>query len=62
MKNRCALTGGKDKGYQVGLDTLIERFKKVRALNCNPNDVGLDCYIWKTFFANSRSSAISKFL
>jgi len=52
----------KDKNYQVSIDTLIERFKKVRALNCNPADVGLDCYIWNMFFANSRSNTISRFL
>jgi hypothetical protein len=62
MPNRCIKSMKKDKNYQVGIDTLIERFKKVRALNCNPSDVGLDCYIWNMFFTNSRSNAISRFL
>ncbi len=62
MPNRCVKSMKKDKNYQVGIDTLIERFKKVRALNCNPADVGLDCYIWNMFFTNSRSNVMSKFL
>lgn len=62
MPNRCVRSMKKDRNYQVSIDTLIERFKKVRALNCNPADVGLDCYIWNMFFANSRSNVMSKFL
>lgn len=62
MSNRCAKNMKKDKNYQVSIDTMIERFKKVRALNCNPSDVGLDCFIWNAFFANSRSNVMSKFL
>ncbi|MBU0605282.1 MAG: hypothetical protein KKH77_03230 [Candidatus Omnitrophica bacterium] len=62
MPNRCVRQVKRDRNYQVNIDTVIERFKKVRALNCNPADVGLDCYIWNTFFANSRSNAISRFL
>ena len=62
MPNRCVRQVKRARTYQVNIDTVIERFKKVRALNCNPTDVGLDCYIWNTFFANSRSGAISKFL
>jgi len=62
MPNRCVKSMKKDKNYQVGIDTLIERFKKVRALNCNPADVGLDCYIWNMFFTNSRSNVMSRFL
>lgn len=62
MPNRIAKSMKKDKNYQVGIDTLIERFKKVRALNCNPADVGLDCYIWNMFFTNSRSNVMSRYL
>ncbi len=62
MPNRYVRSMKKDRNYQVSIDTLIERFKKVRALNCNPADVGLDCYIWNMFFANSRSNVMSKFL
>ncbi|MCX5677719.1 MAG: hypothetical protein NTY76_01225 [Candidatus Omnitrophica bacterium] len=62
MPNRYVKSVKKGKDYQVSIDTLIERFKKVRALNCNPADVGLECYIWNMFFVNSRSNAISKFL
>ena len=62
MPTRRARLNKKGKGYQVNIDTLIERFKKSRALNCNPADVGRDCYIWKPFFTNARSNAITKFL
>jgi len=62
MPNRCVKSMKKDKNYQVSMDTLTERFKKVRALNCNPADVGLDCYIWTMFFTNARSNVMTKFL
>jgi hypothetical protein len=62
MPNRCIKQVKKERNYQVNIDTLIERYKKVRALNCNPADVGLDCYIWNMFFANSRSNVMSRFL
>ena len=60
MTNRCAKVGKKEKHYEVGIDTIIERLKKMRALNCNPSDVGLDGYVWKTFFANARSNVVTK--
>ena len=62
MPNRYVKSVKKNRDYQVNIDTLIERFKKVRALNCNPADVGLDCYIWNMFFTNSRSNVMSRFL
>ncbi len=62
MPNRCAKVLKKERSYQINIDTLIDRFKKVRALNCNPADVGLDCYIWNVFFTNSRSNSLTKFL
>ena len=34
-----------DAGHATAnVDVLIERLKKVRALNCNPSDVGMDTY------------------
>jgi len=62
MPNRCVKQAKKGREYQVNIDALIDRFKKVRALNCNPTDVGLDCYIWNMFFTNSRSNVMSRFL
>lgn len=62
MPNRCVKVMKKDDHCQPNINTLIERFKKVRALNCNPADVGLDCYIWKMFFTNSRSNVMSRYL
>ena len=61
-ENRFAKSEKNGRNYQVSMNALTDRFKKVRALNCNPADVGLDCYIWNMFFANSRSNVMSKFL
>ncbi len=37
--------------YMADINTIIERLKKVRALNCNPSDVGInDCSIRKFNF------------
>lgn len=47
MTSRSMRTGKKVKLYDVCLDTVIERVKKMRALNCNPADVGIDNYVWK---------------
>jgi hypothetical protein len=50
MKNICARQAKDDKPCEINIDTLIERFKKMRALNCtNPYDLGLDGYMWKKF-------------
>lgn len=47
MNSRNIRTGKKAKLYDSYVDTFIERMKKVRALNCNPSDVGIDSYVWK---------------
>ena len=61
MATRTIRLMKKPKTYEVGIDTIIERLKKVRALNCNPSDVGLDGYVWKSFFfTNCRSSIVTK--
>ena len=62
MPAKNARIAKKGKDCQINVETLTERFKKVRALNCNPADVGLDCYIWKMFFANARSNVMTRFL
>ncbi len=62
MAIRCARSIKKEKTYEAGIDTLIERLKKVRALNCNPSDVGMDGCIWKKFFPGTRFQALTKFL
>ncbi len=61
MGARYARSLKKDKQYNVGIDTIIERLKKMRALNCNPSDVGLDGYVWRRFFS-SRSNVLTKVL
>ena len=47
MGSRSIRTGKKVKLYDTCMDTVIERIKKMRALNCNPADVGIDSYVWK---------------
>jgi hypothetical protein len=60
LANRCVKTLRKEKCCETGADTTVERLKKIRALNCNPSDIGLDCYIWKSLFANARSNIVTK--
>ncbi len=47
MTSRSIRTGKKTKLYDVCLDSMVERVKKMRALNCIPSDVGVDSYVWK---------------
>ncbi len=49
------------KHYDIGIDSLIERLKKVRALNCNPVDVGMDNFIWRTILSEKTDSS-TKFI
>lgn len=51
----------KEKVYDANIDALIERVKKMRALNCNPSDIGIDNYVWKRLSLN-RSNVLTKFL
>ena len=60
MSTKCARRVNDDKQCEVGIDTLIERFRKMRALNCNPYDVGLDGIVWKRFIATTRSHLIAR--
>ena len=61
MSARCARNTRKTKSSDIGIDTLIERFKKIRALNCtNPYDVGLDGYVWKQFLITTRSHLLAR--
>ena len=62
MGTRCVRTLRKEKSYNVGIDTIIERLKKMRALNCNPSDVGLDGYVWKKFFSTRSSGGLTRAL
>lgn len=47
MGSRHIRAGKKVKMYDVCVDTFIERIKKMRALNCNPSDIGIDSFVWK---------------
>lgn len=62
MGTRYARSAKKEKAFDITIDTLIERFKKMRALNCSPSDVGLDGFVWKKFFPDSRSNRLTRSL
>lgn len=44
--------------YNINAETLTERLRKVRALNCSPSDVGMDNYLCKNLFTNRVNSFI----
>jgi len=52
MRSRYARTSKKEPTYTASIDTFIERLKKIRALNCNPSDVGMDNYVLKRMCFN----------
>jgi len=61
MMEKCARRTKKRESREVSVDTLIERFKKIRALNCNdPFDVGLDGYVWRKFMMTTRAHFIAR--
>lgn len=61
MNSRYLRSAKKEKIYEVSIDSFIERLKKVRALNCNPSDIGIDSYVWKKISSN-RSDTLTRFL
>ena len=60
MSTKCARRAVEDKQSDLDIETLIERFKKMRALNCNPYDVGVDGYVWKKFIITTRSHLVAR--
>ncbi len=64
MTTKCARLARRTKRREpdeISVDTLIERFKKMRALNCNdPFDVGLDGYVWRKFIITTRAHLIAR--
>jgi len=61
MTTKCAGRSKDDKVCDMNINTLIERFRKLRALNCNnPYDVGLDGYMWKKFITTTRPHLVAK--
>jgi len=61
MVSKCGRQVKADKPCEVNIDTLIERFKKIRALNCtNPYDVGLDGHVWRQFIISTRAHFAAK--
>jgi len=40
-------SGRRDEDYNANINTLTERIKKMRALNCNPSDIGMDGFIFR---------------
>ena len=47
MNNRLPKEARKKESHGVGIETFIERLKKVRALNCNPYDIGIDSFVYR---------------
>jgi len=50
----------RQKCCEDSVETLIERVKKMRALNCNPSDIGMNSYVVKRLLSN-KSDLSSKF-
>ena len=42
MDNKYRRSFRKSRSNNIGIETLIERLRKVRALNCSPSDVGMN--------------------
>jgi len=61
MSARYTKSYRRNRTCDVNIDTLIERLKKVRALNCSPSDVGMDSFVWKKLLFNKLSN-VTKFL
>lgn len=59
MGSRIARLEKKEETYSVNVDSFIERLKKVRALNCDPSDIGMDSFMWKRF---NRTNIITKII
>ena len=56
METKFAAKHANGAKQETKVDTLIERFRKMRALNCtDPQDIGLDEYMWEKFSIMTRS-------
>lgn len=54
MPNSLRKSNKKEEASMVSANTLIERLRKTRALNCNPSDVGMDSYLdWMTKYGKA---------
>lgn len=61
MATKCARRPVKAGKGETNIETLIERFRKMRALNCtDPYDVGLDEYVWQKFMMTTRSHFVAR--
>lgn len=45
MRSKYRKVNRKAESYIASIDTFIERLKKIRALNCDPSDVGIDNFV-----------------
>lgn len=61
MNSRYAKSNKKVEAYPADIIDIIERLKKVRALNCSPSDVGIDSYILKRLPFN-KLNVLTRFL
>ena len=61
MRSKEIANKEKEEHYDLSIDSFIERLKKIRALNCNPIDVGIDNYLCKRLFSG-KSNSLTKFI
>lgn len=61
MGSRYLRSSKKDENYSGSMDILIERIRKIRALNSDPSLVGMNRYMLKKL-PFDRSSVLTKFL
>ena len=56
MATRQVRTNKRVKVHELCEDTFIERIRKMRALNCNPADIGIDNLVWRKFSSGTASN------
>lgn len=61
MNSRCSRLNKAESSCETNTELFIERLKKIRALNCNPSDVGINSYILKRLSFN-KLNVLTKFL
>lgn len=61
MITRDIISSHKNNSFDIiEKNTLIERMRRVRALNAKPSNIGLTQYTWKTFAISKRTDHINK--
>lgn len=61
MNNRLKKSNRGEGTYPMDIMDIIERLKKMRALNCTPSDVGITSYVLKGLQFN-KLKVLTRFL